>query len=91
MFEDFARTTQQYGRPLNPLDTCDMIDAVQRADIVKVANAMMMTKPAVSIMGTLKDDFDKQSLYDDICMAQFNNQPLVSNHSATIIKDSNFR
>ena len=29
---------------------------------------------------------DKQSLYDQICMAQFNNQPLVSHHSATIIK-----
>ena len=78
MFEDFARTTQQYGQPLNPLDTCDMINNVQRADIVKAAQRMMLTKPAVSIMGTLKDDFDKQTLYDEICMAQFNGQPLVS-------------
>ena len=39
---------------------------------------MLLTKPGVTIMGNIGGDLDEKQLYDEICMAQFNNQPLVS-------------
>ena len=39
---------------------------------------MLLTKPGVSIMGSMDGSIDKKQFYDEICMAQFNNQPLVS-------------
>ena len=32
----------------------------------------------IHFLGILPDDFDKQQLYNDVCMAQFNNKNLVS-------------
>ena len=46
---------------------------------------MLLTKPGVTIMGNIGGDLDEKQLYDEICMAQFNNQPLVSSLFILII------
>ena len=35
MMEDFVRSTQQFGTPSHPIQTCDFINQVSRGDLIK--------------------------------------------------------
>ena len=74
MMEAFARETVAYGAPVDPSVTCQKIQNVQISDLVKLSRKLLNTVPSVSILGQ-SDESSK--LYNDVCMAQFNNQPLV--------------
>jgi len=76
MFEAFARETQVYGHPIGPTEQCKSIEAVKRADIVKLCKKLLMSKPAIALLGETNEDNKK--LYDDVSMLQFNNKPLTS-------------
>ena len=51
MFEEFARETQMYGKPLNPDMTCQEISKVTRGDLVRLSDKLLQSKPGVSLMG----------------------------------------
>jgi len=75
MFEAFARETQVFGHPIGPTEQCKSIEAVKKADIIKVCRNLLASKPAIALLGQSSEDNKK--LYDDVCMLQFNDQPLV--------------
>jgi len=76
MFEAFARETQVYGHPIGPTEQCKSIEAVTKADIIKLCRSLLSSKPAIALLGQSSEDSKK--LYDDVCMLQFNDQPLTT-------------
>ena len=53
MFEAFARETQVYGHPIGPTEQCKSIEAVKKADIIKLCRNLLASKPAIALLGKL--------------------------------------
>ena len=51
MFEAFARETQVFGHPIGPTEQCKSIEAVKKADIVKLCRNLLASKPAIALLG----------------------------------------
>ena len=56
MFEAFARETQVYGHPIGPTEQCKSIEAVTKADIIKLCRSLLSSKPAIALLGECKYD-----------------------------------
>ena len=54
MFEAFARETQVYGHPIGPTEQCKSIEAVKKADIIKLCRNLLASKPAIALLGKLQ-------------------------------------
>ena len=74
MMEAFARETVAYGSPVDPSVTSEKIQKVQMQDLVQLSRRLLNTVPSVSILG---ESDENNKLYNDVCMAQFNNKPLI--------------
>ena len=64
--EDIARQFITYGYRQKPEELCQQIDNVTKADLLKVAMKMILTKPSIGIVGPEHSLANKVPKYDDV-------------------------
>jgi len=53
LLDDIGRQLLTYNKIQTPAETCQLIDAVTNADVIRVAGALLKKKPAVAAIGNL--------------------------------------
>lgn len=81
VMESYARETQAYNAPLEMHYVLERVQNVTKKDIITFVDKLLKSKPSVALLGEMNGEYGKKELdkfYNDICMAQFNDQKLHS-------------
>ena len=68
MFEAFARETQVFGHPIGPTEQCKSIEAVKKADIIKLCRNLLASKPAIALLGKTLESRASMTFSDTLFM-----------------------